>query len=103
MLRPVAFDNLRKVLQTDEADFQQILENIILDRINFVRKDPTTFKLILLELTMRAEFREPFFAVWSKQILPPLLKLLRAARKRGQLGKVPDEAVIRSIISATIG
>jgi AcrR family transcriptional regulator len=103
MLRPITFDNLQKVLDTHPTDFPELLENIILDRISCVRNHPTTFKLILQELTLRGEFREPFMACWRQQILPPLLKILRSARKRGELGKIPDEAVIRSVISATVG
>ena len=103
MLEPLAFESLRAVLQSDYPNLRELLHGIIADRIAFNQKHPEVLKLLAQGLLLHPDFRVAFAAFWRSRLLPENKKMLRRARKRGELRDLPDAAVLRSLISLTAG
>ncbi len=103
LLRPLAFDSLRAVIQTDQPTLRDSVTAIMEDRIAFTRKRPKMVKLLAQELLLHSEFRAPFVAFWRKNFLHENLKLLQRAKKRGELRALPPISVLRALISLTAG
>ncbi len=103
MLHPLAFETLERVLSSPRPSLREALHAVILDRLQFVRRHPAVFKLIAQEFILRPEFRQPLAQFWQEHILPSVKALLKRARKQGDLATLPDELVIRSLLSLSIG
>ncbi|MGI8890448.1 MAG: TetR/AcrR family transcriptional regulator [Chthoniobacterales bacterium] len=103
MLEPLAFDSLRTVLQSEYPTLRELLHSVITDRVAFNRKHPEILKLLAQGLLLHPDFRDAFASFWKSKMLPANKEMLRRARSRGELRKLPDEAVLRSIISLTAG
>ncbi|HEY1583555.1 MAG TPA: TetR/AcrR family transcriptional regulator [Chthoniobacterales bacterium] len=103
MLEPLAFDSLRAVLRSDYPTLRELLRGIVADRIEFNRRHPEILKLLAQGLLLHPDFREAFSEFWTSRFLPENKKMLRRARARGELRDLPDLAVLRSLISLTVG
>lgn len=103
LLRPIAFESLRAVIQTDQPTLRQSVRAIMMDRIAFTRKRPEMVKLLAQELLLHSEFRGPFIKFWRENILQENLKMLQRAKRRGELRGLPPLTVLRATISVTAG
>ncbi len=103
MLEPLAFDSLRTVLQSEYPTLRELLQGVIADRVAFNRKHPEILKLLAQGLLLHPDFRDAFATFWKSKMLPANKEMLRRARSRGELRNLPDEAVLRSMISLTAG
>ncbi len=103
LVQPLLFENLRAVLAEERRSLRETLSAIIMERVRFAREHPAILKLIAQELLLHREFREPFVEFWQSQLLAGIRAVLRHARERGQLRDLPDAAVLRALISLTVG
>lgn len=103
MLEPLAYKSLHAVLNSDYPSLRQLLHGVIAERIQFNREHPEILKLLAQGLLLHPDFREAFAEFWKLRLLPENKKMLRRARARGELCDLPDLAVLRAIISLTVG
>ena len=75
----------------------------IADRITVARERPEIFKTLAQELLLDSEFREVFAAFWQEQLLTGIFTILQQAKARGEVRDLPEQAMLRAIISLTAG
>lgn len=103
LLQPVVFERLRHVFASEQPSLRAMLLAIVTDRIAAVRERPEIFKTLAQELLLDGEFREVFMAFWQDQLLDGILAILQQAKARGAVRDLPEQAILRALISLTVG
>lgn len=101
-VEPLVLDRLRQALATTHPTFAEAVRAIAQERLSFARGAPEVLKLVAQEVLLREEFREPLLAHWRRKVLPPALRLIAQARARGELRELPDQTVLRALVSLVL-
>ncbi len=103
LMQPLMFGSLQAIIKDEEMSLRDRLKALFKNRLSFMQKHPDQFRLIAQQLLFNPEFRKPFISFWQEQILPSMKPLLEQARASGEIRKLSDDTLLRTIISSVIG
>ncbi len=103
LFQPVVFERLRQLFVSEQPSLRAMLLAIISDRIAVARERPEIFKTLAQEFLLDSEFREVFATFWQEQLLTGIFTILQQAKARGEVRDLPEQAMLRAIISFTAG
>ncbi|HMY66056.1 MAG TPA: TetR/AcrR family transcriptional regulator [Leptospiraceae bacterium] len=96
---PVAFQAVNKVFKGNYSSFREFLTYFITERIMFAGKYSKYLKILVQEIPVNEDLREFIIKEFRKKVWPNLKELIESFQKKGELTKMPPEAVFSCMIS----
>lgn len=103
LIAPFAVKDFTKVLEADYPDVEQFLRAIIVNRLEFARKNFPIIKIFMHEIPFHPELREQFKETVAILVLEKAYKAIRHFQDEGQIIKLPEAATMRLIVSTIFG
>jgi AcrR family transcriptional regulator len=96
---PVAFQAVNKVFKGSYSSFREFLGYFLSERILFATKHSKYLKILVQEIPINDDLREFIIKEFKKKVWPNLKELIQSFQKKGELAKIPPEAVFSCMIS----
>ncbi|TXK85851.1 TetR/AcrR family transcriptional regulator [Paenibacillus sp. N3.4] len=103
LIAPFAAKDFMKVLDADYPKVEDFLRAILINRLEFARKNLPILKIFLHEIPFHPELREQFKATAAKLVLERANKVVRHFQAEGQLIEMPTATSVRLIVTSIIG
>jgi AcrR family transcriptional regulator len=100
---PLLIKDFEKILEAKYQNFGDFLQALIEDRIEYAKKNAGAVKILFHEISYHAELREMLKEIFVQRIFPRLQKAIRYFQKKGELAELPDDTIIRLVISTVLG
>lgn len=104
VLKPLIFRSLQKIMEDDEGKtVNEVLEEIVLDRIKLVRKNFPLLKIVAIESIYHPDIFENLRNEIAPKILPAVEKFIEKQIKEKRIRDFEPRLVTRTIISVIFG
>lgn len=103
LIAPFAVKDFTKVLEADYPDVEQFLRAVIVNRLEFARKNFPVIKIFMHEIPFHPELREQFKETVAVLVLEKAYKAIRHFQNEGQIIKLPEAVTMRLIVSTIFG
>lgn len=103
-LKPLIFRSLQKIMEEDEGkSINEILEEIVLDRISLVRKNFPLLKIVAIESIYHPDIFENLRNEIAPKILPAVEKFIEKKIKENEIKNLEPRLITRTIVSVIFG
>jgi AcrR family transcriptional regulator len=103
LITPFVLREFRDVFKTDYDNVEQFLRAMIENRIAFVEKNRSLFKILLQELPFHPELQEQFQRIVLSQVKDRIAKVVDHFKSKGQVIDLPTSTIMRLAASAGMG
>lgn len=103
LIAPFVIKNFDSVFDDEYAKMEDFLRAVIVNRIDFARKNMKLIKILLQEIPFQPELKEPFIEYVEKGIFERFAKVVEFAQKRGEIIPLPPARILRLAASTIIG
>ncbi len=101
---PIAADEfIQDVFTKPYPNFESFLTALIENRLQFVKENQEIFKILVVELLQRDDFREELLVFFQNAPSQYINQILNDFKQRGELIDLPNFALIRSMITQIFG
>lgn len=103
MLAPFVLRNFNGILDVPYDSFEEFLRALMLNRLEFARKNFKILKILIQEIPFQPKLREQFVEHISSKVLERIIDIVEHFKAKGEVIEVPTPAIIRFTTSAVIG
>jgi len=103
LLAPFLLREFRDVLQAEYASFEQFLRAVVANRISFLDRNISLFRIVVQELPFHPDLQRQFRDIVLSQVLERIGGLFDRFKAMGQLPDWPNGAIVRLCVSAVMG
>lgn len=103
MLAPFVIRNFDNVLDTPFESYEAFLRALMVNRLEFARKNFKILKILVQEIPFQPKLREQFVENVSSQVLERITAITEQFIAKGEIVDKPTPAIIRFTVSSIIG
>lgn len=103
LIAPFVLKDFHKVIESPYPKFEDFLRAVLLNRLEFARKNLPILKILLQEIPFHPELQEQFKEHVAKKVLERLIKVVKHFQAEGQLIQIPPLSLIRHTMSPIFG
>jgi len=103
LIAPFVLKGFGDVMNTHYASFEDFTRAMIMNRIDFVKKNLPVIKILLQEIPFQPELKEQFLKNVGSKVLERLMVIVERYQKEGVIVDLPPQTVIRLTGSAILG
>jgi AcrR family transcriptional regulator len=103
LIAPFVLRDFHKVLDAPYAKFEDFLRAVIVNRMEFVRKNLPILKILVQEIPFHPELKEQFVEQVGKKVLDRFTRVAEHFQKKGDLIDLPSVTMIRLAASTVAG
>jgi len=97
-LIPKLAEELFSGLMTDQfLSFEDFLRALIKDRIEFIKENQGIMQIVVKELMYNEDLRKELMPLFAENVLNRINKVIEIYKERGELIKIPSDAIVRMI------
>lgn len=96
-------DFVKQVIHTNYENFEDFLRSIILNRMEFVRKNLPIIKIMLHEIPFHDELKTQIIDDVASKIGEQFSTIIKHYQQKGQIIELPSMSVIRLCVTTIIG
>lgn len=101
---PFEMDRFSKaVFHLEYESFEEFLKALIVNRMNFAKKNTAVIKIIIQEIPFQDEMREEIKKLFNEKMYPKVEAVLQFFIDKGQIKDLPINTILRQIISSVAG
>ncbi|MFE8701943.1 TetR/AcrR family transcriptional regulator [Cytobacillus sp. FJAT-54145] len=103
LIAPFVIKDLDKVLNQDFERFEDFLQAMIENRMKFLNKNLTLFRILIQEIPFQPELKAQFKEHIASKVVERFLKVITHYQEKGQIIDLPPYTVIRLVASSIFG
>jgi AcrR family transcriptional regulator len=101
---PFEMDRFSKaIFHLEHKSFEDFLKALIINRMNFAKKNTAVIKIIIQEIPFQDEMREEVKKLFIEKMYPKVEIVLQSFIDKGQIKDLPIHSILRLIISSVAG
>jgi AcrR family transcriptional regulator len=103
-IAPFEMDRFSKaVFHTEYETFEDFLNALIKNRMDFAKKNTAVIKIIIQEIPFQDEMQEELKKLFKEKMYPRVATVLQSFIDKNQIKDMPIPTILRLIISSVIG
>lgn len=99
----MAKDFARNIFDVEHSSFEEFIRSLALNRFEFVKKHSSVVKILLQEISLHDELREPYMKLFQEHIYPKFKNKVMQFQEKGEIALMPPDTIIRLIITTMVG
>ncbi|WP_174616437.1 TetR/AcrR family transcriptional regulator [Virgibacillus ihumii] len=92
-----------QVFRKDFAHFEDLMYAFIKNRFEFAQSNLPLIKIVMQELAFHQDIQDAYKKEFSGKVYPAFNQTLNFYKEKGELRDLPNETIIRLIVSSIIG
>jgi AcrR family transcriptional regulator len=95
---------IETVVGDPQAGLPELVEAVVRDRLEFVRRNPMVVRILLQEVPLHPELRDAVVGTMATRMLPSAWTVIEHLQKRGEIdSRLPIDSVVRIMTSVLAG
>lgn len=92
-----------KVLNVSHHNFEDFLRAIVKNRMEFLQKNNTLFKILIQEIPFHDDLRETFKNQIAVKIFGRFQEIMESYKEKGEIISIPSFSSVRLTVTSIIG
>lgn len=102
-IAPLVLEDFNKVLQETHHSFEDFLRAIVKNRLEFLQKNTTLFKILIQEIPFHDDLRETFKEQIASKVLRRVQEIVGEFKERGEIIDIPSHSAVRLLLTSILG
>lgn len=94
---------VQAVFKDPHKNYQELIETIIYNRFEFVKKNSSLVKIVLQEIAFHPEITEAFGENFRERVYPNFIEAIERFKQNGELIDYPTETIFRLTVTTIVG
>lgn len=102
-LAPFILNDFKEILESDYPKLEDFLYALVVNRLNFVKKNAKILKILLQEIPFQPTLQEEFKQHVGHKVFQRFIEIIEHFKSKGEIVNIPSFAIFRFIASSLIG
>ncbi|WP_031540209.1 TetR/AcrR family transcriptional regulator [Bacillus sp. MB2021] len=103
LIAPRVIKDFDKVLNVSHHNFEDFLRAIVKNRMEFLQKNNTLFKILIQEIPFHDDLRETFKNQIAVKIFGRFQEIMESYKEKGEIISIPSFSSVRLTVTSIIG